>query len=115
MHDTPVLFDADGFDPWTISAVRHRLCGHPLLQLGSLVELGRRLESRRLVRTHSDQAGAGTRFAEAPALHPNPRGAAETLADIAQAHAWMSLLNVQADPALPVAWSTKCSMPSGPR
>ena len=38
------------------------------------------------------------RSREAPALHPNQRSAAETLAGIAEANAWMSLLNVQADP-----------------
>jgi hypothetical protein len=50
------------------------------------------------VRTHSDQASAGSSFADAPRLHPNLKSAATTLADIAQAKAWMSLLNVQCDP-----------------
>jgi hypothetical protein len=90
---------ADGpFDPWRIQAATHALCDHPLLRIESLVELGRRLEARKLVRTHSDAATAGSSFADAPQLHPNLRSAEETLAGIAQARAWMSLLNVQADP-----------------
>ncbi|MBZ0231658.1 MAG: cupin-like domain-containing protein [Deltaproteobacteria bacterium] len=86
------------FDPWKIQAVTHRLGDHPLLQIDALVELGKRLAARRLVRTHSADATAGTSFADAPKLHPNPKSAEETLAGIAQARAWMSLLNVQADP-----------------
>jgi hypothetical protein len=92
--------DVDGarFDPWKIQAVTHALADHPLLQIDALVELGKRQQERRLVRTHSDDAKAGTSFAEAPKLHPNPKSAEETLANIAHAKAWMSLLNIQADP-----------------
>jgi hypothetical protein len=86
------------FDPWRIEAVTHALQDHPLLQLDALVELGKRQESKRLVRTHSDAATAGSSFAEAPTLHPNAKGAEATLKGIAEAKAWMSLLNVQADP-----------------
>src|SRR5688572_29327186 len=93
-----VQLDPATFDPWKIQTATHRLVDHPLLQIGSLVELGRRLQARRLVRTHSDDATAGSSFADAPALHPNPKSAEETLAGIAEAKAWMSLLNVQADP-----------------
>lgn len=93
-----VLFEPANFDPWKIQTVTHQLIGHPLLQLDSLVALGKRLETRRLVRTHSDNAGAGSSFADAPLLHPNKKSAEETLAGIAEAKAWMSLLNVQADP-----------------
>lgn len=94
----PVLFDADAFDPWRIGEVRHALCGHPLFEIDALLALAQRLEARRLVRTHSDAATAGTSFADAPQAHPNRRGATATLSDIAHAHAWMSLLNVQSDP-----------------
>lgn len=87
-----------GFEPWKIQVLRHRLVDHVLLQLDSIVELGRRQEERKLVRTHSDDAVAGSSFNDAPTLHPNKKGAAATLAGIAQAKAWMSLLNVQADP-----------------
>jgi hypothetical protein len=93
-----VLIDSTTFDPWKLQAVTHRLGEHPLLQVDSLVELGKRLEVRRLVRTHSDAATAGSSFADAPVHHPNCKGAHATLTDIAQAKAWMSLLNVQADP-----------------
>jgi Cupin-like domain len=93
-----VQLDTDAFDPWKIGAVRHDLCQHPLLGIDALIELAQRLETRRLVRTHSDAATAGSSFADAPQLHPNRQGATATLSDIANAHAWMSLLNVQSDP-----------------
>lgn len=90
--------DPDTFDPWKIQAVTHALSDHPLLQIDALVELGKRQQERKLVRTHTAAATAGTSFADAPLLHPNERGAAATLSDIEKAGAWMSLLNVQADP-----------------
>lgn len=93
-----VQVDWDAFDPWTIVPVRHRLMQHPLLQMDALVELGRRLDQRGSVRTHSDDATAGTPFNAAPRLHPNRAGAVATLAGIAEAKAWMSLLNIQTDP-----------------
>ncbi|MGH8026350.1 MAG: cupin-like domain-containing protein [Pseudoxanthomonas sp.] len=98
MNRPLVSLESEPFDPWKLQAVAHQLCSHPLLRIESLVELGRRLESRKLVRTHSDTATAGTSFGDAPSLHPNQRSAEETLAGIADARAWMSLLNVQADP-----------------
>lgn len=85
------------FDPWKIQTATHRLGDHPLLQIDALVELGKRLAARRLVRTHAADATAGTSFADAPTLHPNTKSAEQTLAGIAEARAWMSLLNVQAD------------------
>ena len=90
--------DPVSFEPWKIQALTHALADHPLLQLDALVELGKRQQERKLVRTHSADATAGTSFAEAPTLHPNAKDAVATLADIAKAKAWMSLLNVQADP-----------------
>lgn len=94
------LVDVDwvSFDPSKIQAVTHRLMQHPLLQFEALVELGKRLELRRCIRTHGSDAEAGTPFNAAPDLHPNARSAVDTLQDIAQARAWMSLLNVQVDP-----------------
>jgi hypothetical protein len=86
------------FEPWKVQALTHALSDHPLLQIDALVELGKRQQDRNLVRTHTAAATAGTSFAEAPNLHPNKQGAAATLADIEKAGAWMSLLNVQADP-----------------
>ncbi len=93
-----IHIDPATFEPWKIQALTHALSDHPLLQIGALVELGKRQQERRLVRTHSADATAGTSFADAPNLHPNTKGAAATLEGIAQARAWMSLLNVQADP-----------------
>ena len=90
--------DPTTFEPWKIQALTHSLSDHPLLQIDALVELGKRQEARKLVRTHSSDATAGTSFAEAPKLHANTAGAAATLEGIAKARAWMSLLNVQADP-----------------
>jgi Cupin-like domain len=93
IHVDPVTFR-----PWDIQALTHSLSEHPLLQLDALVELGKRQQARNLVRTHSADATAGTSFADAPLLHPNAKGAALTLAEIEKSRAWMSLLNVQADP-----------------
>jgi hypothetical protein len=90
--------DPATFEPWKIQALTHSLSEHPLLQIDALVELGKRQQERRLVRTHTADATAGTSFADAPNLHPNTKSAVATLADIAKARAWMSLLNVQADP-----------------
>lgn len=92
-----IVLDEDEFHPWRIQPLSHGLVGHPLLQPASLVALGSRLEARGRVRTHSNQAGAGTPFNAAPGLHPNRKSAAETLSGIADAQAWMSLLNVQTD------------------
>jgi hypothetical protein len=95
----PALLELpSGFEPWKLQAISHRLTSHPLLQLDALAELGRRQEGRRLVRTHSDEAAAGSSFADAPRLHPNRKDAVATLEGIAEAKAWMSLLNVQCDP-----------------
>jgi len=95
---TPIHLDAATFDPWRIQPVTHCLSDHPLLQPGALQELGARLDARGSVRTHAATAQAGTPFGEAPGLHPNTKGAVATLADIANASAWLSLLNVQIDP-----------------
>jgi hypothetical protein len=88
----------DRFDPWRIQSVRHHLAAHPALQLPALIELGKRLEARGRVRSHSGDATAGTAFNDAPRLHPNAKGVEATLADIEHAAAWTSLLNVQSDP-----------------
>jgi hypothetical protein len=93
-----IHIDQATFDPWKIQALTHALSEHPLLQIDALVELGKRQQERKLVRTHSADATAGTSFADAPNLHPNQQSAVATLSDIAKARAWMSLLNVQADP-----------------
>ena len=98
MHVPRIHLESSTFEPWKVQAVTHALSDHPLLQLDALVELGKRQQDRKLVRTHSATAGAGTSFADAPLLHPNEKTAAVTLGEIEKANAWMSLLNVQADP-----------------
>lgn len=100
MTHSSIYVEADwhGFDPTRIQSVRHRLVGHPALQLPALIELGKRLEPCGGIRTHSSSATAGTAFNHAPQLHPNIQGASATLSDIEHAQAWMSLLNVQTDP-----------------
>src|SRR5262249_17881589 len=90
--------DPASFDPWRIQEFTPSLSTHPLLQIDALAERGKRQQERKLVRTHSGEATAGTSFGDAPNLHPNSKGAAATLGDIEKANAWMSLLNVQADP-----------------
>ena len=69
-----------------------------MLQLDRLLPFAQRHEKRGLVRSHSDQAKAGSSFHDAPDEHPNPWDATRTLEDIENAHAWVSLLNIQADP-----------------
>lgn len=98
MSGPRIHVDPSTFEPWKIQALTHDLASHPLLQLDSLIELGKRQQDRKLVRTHNSGATAGTSFADAPNLHPNKKTAAEMLSDISKANAWMSLLNVQADP-----------------
>lgn len=95
---SPVEVDVASFDPWRIQPVRHALVDHPLLQLPALIALGERLEARGSIRTHGNDAVAGTSFGDAPKTCPNALSAAKTLAAIADAKAWMSLLNVQTDP-----------------
>lgn len=92
-------FDVDwpSFRVWHILPVRHRLMEHPLFQLPCLIALGGRLEQAGRVRSHSDHAQAGTSFSDAPRLHPNQRSATATLADLENAGAWTSLLNIQTD------------------
>jgi hypothetical protein len=91
------MVDWASFDPWRIQSLEHRLMDHHLLQPDQLVELGRRLDVQGLVRTHSDKASAGTPFNDAPSTHPNRKSAEDTLRQIREAGAWMSLLNVQTD------------------
>ncbi len=95
----PKLVETDWttFDPWKVKPVRHWLHEHRLLQLDPLIQLGSRLEAAGRIRTHSGDAYAGTAFNHAPMLYPNSSSAAQTLANIASANAWMSLLNVQTD------------------
>lgn len=92
------LITLDGpFDPWRVQPVRHSVSQHPLLQMESVRELGRRLEARGRVRTHSDTAKADTPFNTAPQTNPTAKKVGDALADVAKANAWTSLLNIQTD------------------
>lgn len=92
-----IELDWKSFQPWKVTAVRHRLSDHHLLQPDQLIELSKRLEERGRVRTHASSATADTPFNQAPAIHPNSSSAADTLKRIREAKAWLSLLNVQTD------------------
>ncbi len=96
---TPRLIDLDwaAFKPWKVAQVRHRISDHPLLQIEPLVKLSSRLAKHGRIRTHSNNAYAGTDFNHAPMLYPNQQTPEETLTNIESAKAWMSLLNVQTD------------------
>lgn len=94
-----IEIDWDKFDPWRVQGpLRHRVMEHPLLRWDSLMELGKRLEPRGQFRTHTSEATAGTSFNEAPRLYRNRRSATDVIANLSDAKAWMSLLNVQTDP-----------------
>lgn len=91
--------DWNTFNPSRVQApLRHRVMEHPLLQWDSLMELARRLEPLGQFRTHSDGATAGTSFNDAPRLFRNRSSATDVIAHLADAKAWMSLLNIQTDP-----------------
>lgn len=90
--------DWSKFDPWRVQGLfRHRVMEHPLLQRDALMALGARLEPLGQFRTHTNQATVGTSFNDAPRLYRNRSSATEVIANLADAKAWMSLLNVQTD------------------
>jgi len=90
--------DWDGFDPWRIQPVRHRLSDHPLLQPDQLVALGKRFQGSTRLFTFNNQAGADANFDDVGRLYPNRKSAADTLQGINDAKAWMLLRHVQEDP-----------------
>jgi hypothetical protein len=92
-----INIDWSAFDRRRVQTVTHHFSNHPLLDPSQLVELGKRLELVGRVRTHTNAVTAGTPFNHAPSLHPNNKPADETLRNIKDAGAWMSLLNVQTD------------------
>jgi hypothetical protein len=93
-----VAFDPASFQPSHIMSVRHTLMGHPLLELGNLVDLARRLEKMGSVRTHSDSAKPDTSFVDAPETHPVTLSVEDTIRTIESSKAWMALHNIQNDP-----------------
>ena len=95
---TLIDIDWDGFDPWRIQAVRHRLSDHPLLQPDQLVALGKRFQGSTRLFTFNNQDGADANFDDVGRLYPNHKSAADTLQGINDAKAWMLLRHVQEDP-----------------
>ncbi|WFU79142.1 hypothetical protein QA645_32115 [Bradyrhizobium sp. CIAT3101] len=96
---TPLIdLDWNTFDPWAVTPVTHRISNDPRFRIEELVELAKRLGSKGRVRAHTNAAGAGTSFANAPELHPVKDDLVHTMEHIQAAKAWMSLLNVQTDP-----------------
>jgi hypothetical protein len=93
-----IELDWPNFRPWTVTPVTHSISEHPMLQIGQLVELAKRLDSEGRIRAHTSNAKAGTSFNDAPDLHPVVGSVAQTMEHIEAAGAWMSLLNVQTDP-----------------
>jgi hypothetical protein len=98
MESHGIRFDEAAFDPHRVMAVRHGWSDHPLLSLGKLMDLARRLAARGAVRAHDDKADPSTDFATAPMTHPAPLSPEETIRNIEKAGAWMALHNVQNDP-----------------
>jgi hypothetical protein len=92
-----IHIDRKTFDPERVSAVRHALMEHPLLQLPALIELGKRLGAAGSVRYHNASAEVGTSFTHAPETHKAKLSVAESLERIDQAEAWMALHNIQQD------------------
>jgi len=93
-----IEFDERTFDPMRVAVVSHQLMGHPLLEYGRLVALGRRLATKNSVRWHDDRASPDTPFGQAPETNRAQWSAEDTLERIEDARAWCSLLNVQQDP-----------------
>jgi hypothetical protein len=85
-------------EPRRVMAVRHTWSDHPLLSLGKLMDLAKRLAARGAVRSHADTATAATDFSRAPEALPASRSPEEIVRDIEKAGAWMALHNVQNDP-----------------
>lgn len=96
--DPGISFDQARFQPMRIMPVRHRLMGHPLLEMGPLCELAKRLEASGGVRAHNDGAAAATSFFDAPNSHPIDGTVQDTIRNIEKARAWTALHNIQNDP-----------------
>jgi hypothetical protein len=92
-----IQFDEAQFDPYRVMAVRHTWSDHPLLQLGPLVDLARRLHERGSIRSHDGAVQPGTSFVTAPKEHPARLSPVETIEQIEKAGAWMALHNIQQD------------------
>lgn len=94
-----IQVDWDRFDPWQIQGPLHnRLAEHPLLQPRPLRDLCTRLEPIGQYTSFGNQAHAGTSFDSVAWTCRNRRSALDTVDGIADAKAWLSLLNIQTDP-----------------
>ena len=93
-----ISFDPTAWSPLRITAVRHELAGHPLLQIGPLTDLAKRLERTGSVRAHNDKADPTTSFTTAPDTHPIQLSVEDTIRRIEESKAWMALHNIQNDP-----------------
>lgn len=93
-----IEIDWGSFDPWRVQGpLHHHVMDHPLLQWDALMELVKRLEPLGQFRSHTSEAAAGTSFNDAPRLFRNRKSATDIITNLSDAHAWMSLLNVQTD------------------
>lgn len=81
-----------------VMPVRHHLCGHRLLRMPALIELGKRLEQVGAVRATNDATRPETRFDQAPETNRAPYSVCQSLEDVQHAHAWMALHSIQRDP-----------------
>ena len=73
MSPSHISLAAETFDPWKVQAVSRHLADHPLLQIDALIEPSKRQQGRKLVRSHSDVATAGTSLSDAPKSAPEPQ------------------------------------------
>ncbi|HVE86494.1 MAG TPA: hypothetical protein VND93_26740, partial [Myxococcales bacterium] len=69
----------------------------PLLQLGPLVDLARRLDEKGSIRSHDGAVKPDTSFVTAPQQHPAKLSPVQTIEQIEKAGAWMALHHVQQD------------------
>ena len=86
------------FDTERITPVKHNLSSHPLLSLGKLQELARRLPQGR-VRWHRADIPVSTNFANAARDHSNGKTLDYTIENIDQVGSWVFLQHVESDPA----------------
>ena len=93
-----IELDVGRFDPRRIQAVKHRLEGHPLLELPALSRFAERMSPLGQLRFHGNTTTAATAFNTAPTEHATGLTAVETVQSIERAGSWVSFLNIQTDP-----------------
>lgn len=96
---SPVVdIDWKVFNPWRIQPLRHRMCGHPLLQAEQLVELGKRCRGTTRWFAFNNGARADADFGHADSLFPCGQSYVDSLRSISDAKAWVLLRHIQEDP-----------------